>query len=538
MAPRKKAKSSRKAKANSANDVDVSQVAAPSTNPVFPLEVFLEVFEYAEPRELLQLARTNKTFRAVLMRSKAARIWDQALARIAPPIKCPSYMSLPFFCSVAFESFCSICGIHARNAPYWRLRLRLCPKCKESKTSSVVRHPQPPLFTQLTGETLRGSRKQIFLVEDSARFWKELEAQKTDKGRVEVDRKYAQLMRDIRQCSTRIQGWHSSYRKEEEKRERARKEALLQDRLAQITSKLKAMPGWKDGYNELLEECLQSHADVYKPVALEANEWKTLGPSLLRALKQRNTTWALEKRIEEHDRRFDHLEKVVEFFLKAWSPEFQPDPIEFYQDATIRLFLEEDLNSTMSRDTVRQHVMPLLPRLLDELRAKADTSFRKLCRQLLQTPDHIDTLQLAMVSRCPFYCDQCSYFYGTYPKILSGHTPCKATAMDNNRGYTSHWRASRTFEAWEELWLDENTRGSASCGRKPSTWDFYRLGYVQDPTEWVIEACQMDKATATILDMDMATDVRFACKFVGVNGVERYCTRAMIWSVAVSLILF
>ncbi|KAL0951492.1 hypothetical protein HGRIS_008177 [Hohenbuehelia grisea] len=517
------------------SDTEAPQDAFEVTKPGLPLEVFLEIFEYMGPRELLQLARTNKTFRAILMSRKSVRMWDAALSRIDPPVKCPEYMSAPMFCSVAFETSCSVCSKHTTKAPFWAFRLRLCQECRSLKTTPVTESIKPPrpYKTRFASAKLTVPARYVYLTADVDRYWNEFRKLKTDKERLAMDEREAKLMSDIHKRSSSLKYWHETYQTKEAERLQAQKRAKIQRRVDQITLKLKAMVDWDDEYDAVLGACLRAHRNVMTPTELELDEWEIIGPHLLAMLKKRKSELAVKTQMEEHDRRFDGLENIVEDFLRGHPGGFKPDVLEFYQFPEIRSHLEEDLTTKMSHATITSHVLPLLPRLLDEIRAEADTKFRALCREELQVPPDVDPLDLAVLSGRCFNCGQCYQVRLAYPEILSVHSFCKATALndDGDDDYDYHWRKTRTITTWMKLWDDETTRGSAACGRRPSTYDFYDIQSGLERTTQVLQACKMDPATTTVQDMN-DLGLQFACKFIGANGQDKYCKENMTWDAA------
>ncbi|ETW79854.1 hypothetical protein HETIRDRAFT_477461, partial [Heterobasidion irregulare TC 32-1] len=85
-----------------------SSVAQGSNFPslsVFPLELLLEVFSYADPDDLLSLARVNKWLRAILLDRRIEFLWLNALKRVdSLPLAqatCLCFAMLPS-CSIRF----------------------------------------------------------------------------------------------------------------------------------------------------------------------------------------------------------------------------------------------------------------------------------------------------------------------------------------------------------------------------------------------------------------------------------------------------
>lgn len=103
--------------------------------------------------DLLNLARTNKDYRRILMNSNSASVWKAARQHIEGLPECPPFLSEPAFANLAFDHHC-----HVRTTMYrlsigicahfllqsclkpnvktvcWPLRARYCNQCKKIKS--------------------------------------------------------------------------------------------------------------------------------------------------------------------------------------------------------------------------------------------------------------------------------------------------------------------------------------------------------------------------------------------------------------------
>ena len=69
----------------------------------------MQIFSYLEPLDLLHLARTNKTFRLMLMSKRVARLsWVQARANVIGVPQCPEDFSEPAFADLLFDDYCHV----------------------------------------------------------------------------------------------------------------------------------------------------------------------------------------------------------------------------------------------------------------------------------------------------------------------------------------------------------------------------------------------------------------------------------------------
>ncbi|KAJ7183382.1 hypothetical protein C8R46DRAFT_1209540 [Mycena filopes] len=100
-----------------------------------PLEIFSEFLRGLHPRDLLQLARTSKPLRKILMTSDSRRLWLRALSKVPGLPKLPDTFPGPLVTYLLFEFRCTTC---AKTLPLnvqidWDLRVRLCLRCQGSR---------------------------------------------------------------------------------------------------------------------------------------------------------------------------------------------------------------------------------------------------------------------------------------------------------------------------------------------------------------------------------------------------------------------
>ncbi|KAJ7589026.1 hypothetical protein C8J56DRAFT_1163994 [Mycena floridula] len=100
--------------------------------PSLPLDILFEVFSHLLPMDVLNLARTTKELRRVLMRRSALSIWKAALAEVPELPECPADMSLPGWVNLAFSLHCHSCLTTNVRTVYWQNRTRLCSKCAKA----------------------------------------------------------------------------------------------------------------------------------------------------------------------------------------------------------------------------------------------------------------------------------------------------------------------------------------------------------------------------------------------------------------------
>ncbi|KAI0721701.1 hypothetical protein C8T65DRAFT_724501 [Cerioporus squamosus] len=95
-----------------------------------PLDVLMEIFSFMHPKDLLNLARTSKTFRAFLMNRSAQQLWKASIAQVDDLPPCPTYISEPEYINLLFFTYCHICLKSNVQTVYFEFSARYCPSCR------------------------------------------------------------------------------------------------------------------------------------------------------------------------------------------------------------------------------------------------------------------------------------------------------------------------------------------------------------------------------------------------------------------------
>lgn len=76
------------------------------------LNVFgAKIFSWLHPKDLLNLARTNKAFRQFLLTKSSACFWRNARENVPGLLPCPSFLSEPAYANVVFSVYCSVSNL-------------------------------------------------------------------------------------------------------------------------------------------------------------------------------------------------------------------------------------------------------------------------------------------------------------------------------------------------------------------------------------------------------------------------------------------
>ncbi|KAI0728217.1 hypothetical protein C8Q72DRAFT_780249, partial [Fomitopsis betulina] len=99
--------------------------------PNMPLDILMEIFLYLLPLDLLNLARTSKLFRALLMSRGSAGVWRTSRKLCIYLPACPGHLSEPAYANLLFSSHCHKCLKPNVKAIIWDFMARYCRPCKK-----------------------------------------------------------------------------------------------------------------------------------------------------------------------------------------------------------------------------------------------------------------------------------------------------------------------------------------------------------------------------------------------------------------------
>ncbi|KAF8435087.1 hypothetical protein L210DRAFT_3453364 [Boletus edulis BED1] len=84
---------------------------------------------YVYPMDLLNLARTCKSLRGLLMHRSSAYLWKTALRRVEGLPECPADLAESEYTNLVFYARCHGCNKPAKTV-LWNIRRRYCPACR------------------------------------------------------------------------------------------------------------------------------------------------------------------------------------------------------------------------------------------------------------------------------------------------------------------------------------------------------------------------------------------------------------------------
>ncbi|KAI9462990.1 hypothetical protein HD554DRAFT_2288156 [Boletus coccyginus] len=104
------------------------------------LDVLFLIATYIHPIDLLNLARTCKSLRQLLMDKSSTFVWKTARRQVDDLPDCPADLTEPEYANLVFYARCHGCGKYARTI-LWEMRRRYCPDCRTERLCPLLSVP-------------------------------------------------------------------------------------------------------------------------------------------------------------------------------------------------------------------------------------------------------------------------------------------------------------------------------------------------------------------------------------------------------------
>ncbi|KAM5540152.1 hypothetical protein V8D89_006292 [Ganoderma adspersum] len=121
-----------------------------------PLDVFLEVSPHLYPLDIINLSRTSKPLRSLLLSKCSRPIWTTALAKVVELPPRPHDMSEPLYAALVFDCRCFACGVNNAFSVDYALRVRMCKECykKNVVVAESVFESLPSEYREVVGNVV------------------------------------------------------------------------------------------------------------------------------------------------------------------------------------------------------------------------------------------------------------------------------------------------------------------------------------------------------------------------------------------------
>ncbi|KAJ2924593.1 hypothetical protein H1R20_g12506, partial [Candolleomyces eurysporus] len=437
-----------------------------------PLDILCEILKLLPPLDLLQIARTAKSFRKFLMNRASKSIWIHVLSAVEDLPACPDDLSGPQYAYLMFTDHChkhepSYVGLAASNSAYcvsffeWILSYLVAPVRKRSfkrwqelpeKIDLALAEFVPATTNRLTKVELQGpfykrggSLDSQDVKDKRTRFhmktalvlhadYKKIKGAKAKKAWMEEQRKiWAAKEKHGNACE--------DYLDKVEEREEEREDAIRGKRLEQIREKLRVL-GWAEEVDQaqglpseaygwgcpakevtdegtlpLISSCKNVYSDDVGP------EWESMKGRMVAAMEaRRETRFKSKARHLLQDRINTWVKPAYTSLLFSYPPNTVIPPLyevcltEAFRTPLCTLPLDQDLSANLFENAIAQ-----LPKFVEEWKNHRIEQVLDVVRKsstYKNTPaDKISAQTILPLASTIFRCTDCNQKI-LYPSIL------------------------------------------------------------------------------------------------------------------------
>ncbi|KAJ3476780.1 hypothetical protein NLI96_g10925 [Meripilus lineatus] len=323
--------------------------------PEMPLDILFEVCCHLNPLDVLNLARTNKAFRTLLMNRANVSFWTVARRNVEGLPECPSYLI-------------------TRNK-YARSVAR-----KDDKVAIVSK------FKTFSDQKERA----IWAAEQKA------------------------LITQIHEHSAKCEIWETT-----NKAMRGRKLVeIKQARYEAILGKLRALPGWEIEVEQLGgDSCSPLYRDplIHQPRPLTEAGWLAVKGVLMPYMEKARRDKIQKIRMDVMRKRFHHLQEAVVSFRKGAPTKFFPNLRDFATCPEVRAIVDVDFDIDIDQESF-EPLRPLVWDIVARWKEKQTASLVECIRSQHQFDEDCDITSLATC--LGLACRRCSTRFLSYPSIL------------------------------------------------------------------------------------------------------------------------
>ncbi|PCH43558.1 hypothetical protein WOLCODRAFT_122186, partial [Wolfiporia cocos MD-104 SS10] len=463
--------------------------------PDMPLDILLEIFSCLEPKDLLNLARTSKSLRQLLMTRETISVWRAARANMGKLPDCPSFLSEPAYANLAFFPHCHRCLKSNVRTVIWEFCARYCSECKLEmfcRWSDRTRIPGISMFEALNHiETRDRGYPRAFHRSEYERVKQTWESLPDQEAKAHFEREQKERVQQTNEFSRLCRDWENSLAGERA----VELEEIRRTRLRHIVSKLEEM-GWGEELDKMKASgytSLATNRHVCVPRPLTERVWKKIRDDVVEHMKV-----VQERRIKEERRNTlvirllwlsEALEDVLSDVRATAATQMEPCISDYAFMPEIRSIIESPNEREVTQETFNA-LQDSLPYLVMSWQADLKSQFVDLVKSKITAPEGVDVCDLAIT------CVRCKDCDGLlrFPSLL----------------------AHRCLRNHSSFWYDLGTNSyeliasSVMSDRRPKLDKLV----IPDDTALdrfrnIVQLCKLDPATATTQDMD-ALDIRLS----------------------------
>ncbi|KAK0192870.1 hypothetical protein F5146DRAFT_1041817 [Armillaria mellea] len=383
-----------------------------------PLEIYLEIFSYLRPVDLLRLARTTKHFRSFLMSRSVLSLWQRARSYVDPLPNMFPLTSEPAIADFMFEKGCNYCASDEKS-PVTTTTMRACQKCilrlhvseaellANSKTTGLIKLIQAEHSVSFITPRLvleEGEHRRKYFLPEMERLGQEHDAFDGDyraiydwqREKYDESSQYSWLLR-------RAKAWWVQ-------QESKAKDDLVADRLAEVNRRL-ARLGWGEELRKIPSHLITDHKLVKKSEKLTEKAWARMEHVLVDILQKHKDQRLLSERFYTvRNTLLDALKR----YLVSTSTSLAPDYVSLAtMDDCKRILDATPLDQPLSEESFFP-VLSRLPEIVDEWRTANKAKCLEMLRQAIGADAGEEDLYLATTV---FQCPACKQPV-MYPKVL------------------------------------------------------------------------------------------------------------------------
>ncbi|KAL1727404.1 hypothetical protein EV714DRAFT_286523 [Schizophyllum commune] len=417
-----------------------------------PLDVVYEIFSHLHPSHLLNVSRTNKALRAMLMCKNARSVWKASFGNDPdiPPV--PDDLNEPQYARLLFDKSCMECLAPNVSTVAWGARWRCCKKCfeyefwPEEKIYGLVElEPYDrdlkdvvpgSLLKDKSGEmTMFYKVKQVLaFLHEAKNYWGDPE-----KAKVWVEEKVAKSKKQ-EDHGFLLQDW-DSMRQEARAREL---DEIRHQRQEAIFERLRAL-GWGEEVEKSRFKLIEN-SNVSKAQPLTDYGWSKIKDNVVNHIASLREV----RLINEKSRRYKAFSDAYDAFLLAQPPVsvFPPVGSLVDLDHVRHAIYDTPVEDDLSDEAIRHLVDAIPTSWFDTWRASAEKQLRdKIVEKLGDgAPTNLALASVVFTYTPAWATDASQVRLVRYPEVLTDPTitdefDVKASETRKRTGYMP-WSAA------------------------------------------------------------------------------------------------
>ncbi|CAA7265274.1 unnamed protein product [Cyclocybe aegerita] len=209
--------------------------------PEMPLDVVYEIFSQLNPLDILNLSRTTKELRKMLLSQTSIFIWRRSRENIESLPECPKDLSEPQYADLVFGRNCNYClrNLHKLHV-IWDAGVKCCKPCVPKEfipradgwTATQAYPRELAIFLPKVG-IVQGRRSREYGLRTLHEAWREKMASLTDEEarqcwlQAEI-RKRRKMHLDTAKCQEWLDGYKAGQQEQKEEQIKKRKAIILE----------------------------------------------------------------------------------------------------------------------------------------------------------------------------------------------------------------------------------------------------------------------------------------------------------------------